>query len=92
MDKYLIPLWTIYGIGVVLFPIGVGFFSSHTKDDDISHRILNESLSVLILGLLWPILIVLALLVGLMSLIVCVLGFIGFGLQCLGSLLAKKVF
>ena len=71
MDKYLIPLWTIYGIGVVLFPVVTGFLvGKDTKKLDL----IEGALPILMLGFLWPIILALCIIVLVMIVIGGVIG------------------
>ena len=71
MEKCSTALWTIYGIGVLLFPVVTGFLVG--KGTNILD-LFEGALPTLMLGFLWPVLLALCIIVLVMIVIGGVIG------------------
>lgn len=73
-------LWTIYGVGVLVFPIVVGIVT-HNKPIET----FEDSLPVFFLSLLWPVVVSAMLLVVVIGVVGCIPALIWYLLLMLGS-------
>jgi len=71
IENYQTILWTVYGAGVLLFPVVTGFLcGKNTMKLDL----FEDALPTLILGFLWPVLLALCIIVLVMIVIGGVIG------------------
>lgn len=73
-------LWTVYGIGVVLFPIIVGFLFKGKKFD-----VMDDGVPMFFCSLFWPIVVLLLVVIGCVMVVCFISGGIWTGLLRLGS-------
>lgn len=73
-------LWTVYGIGVVLFPVVVGIITGKKKLD-----VVDDGIPLFFLSLLWPIAAFFVVTCWCVMVVCCIPGWIWTGLVCFGS-------
>lgn len=71
MEECSTALWTIYGIGVLLFPVVTGFLVGNGIEIP---DLFEGALPTLMLGFIWPVLLALCIIMLVMIVIVSVIG------------------
>ena len=71
IENYQTILWTVYGAGVLLFPVVTGFL---VGKDTMIHDLFEGAVPALMLGFLWPVLLAFCIIMLVMIVIGCVIG------------------
>ena len=92
MEKYQTALWIVYGMGVVLVPIIIGFI---VKPEDRNASFLGEGvIATLMLALVWPLVagVALAICVSIIAVLLIVVPIycLVAGLMCVGFCLRQR--
>ena len=79
--------WTIYGIGVVLFPIVIGMALPNKKD----FKVFDEGVPFFFLSLMWPFVVAICAVGMVVFGIVALVGFLWTFLMTIGGLVGRKL-